>query len=147
MLQDLQDKGILALSQTSAVTTSYQTTGNALRKESIESIIEAMYELSELTEKESALLSVFAVLPAESIAFKTLEMLIPDTGALEETLTALAQKGWLDYNDTSASFKVSPVIQEITKKTNLQLLQDCKGVFNSLSEKLLYEPGTGGTSL
>jgi tetratricopeptide (TPR) repeat protein len=143
LLGDLQDKGLLGLTQTKVISTTYHTTGIAIRKENPESIIEAMYELNNLSSKESVVLSIFAVLPAENILFDTLEKLITDDSNLEQTLTDLSQKGWLEYNEVSASFKVSPVIQEITKKKNNQLIKDCKGVFSILIEKLEYMPGTG----
>lgn len=96
LLSDLQKKGLLQLTQTQAVRTEYQSKG-AMRREKPEDIISAMYDLGELPPEETALLSIFAVLPAESLAFSMLETLLPDTEGLEERLLALAQKGWIGF--------------------------------------------------
>ena len=98
LLQDLQSKGLLALSHTQAVTVGYQAKA-VLRKEKPEDIIAAMYDLSDLTRAETALLSVFAVLPAESIGFETVENLLPNTENLEKNALSLAQRGWIEFDD------------------------------------------------
>lgn len=143
LLKDLQDKNLLALSHSKTVKTGYQSKGAALREEKPEDIIAAMYDLSELSEAETPILSIFAVLPAENIAFEVLSNLISDIENLDELLLSIAQKGWIDYNEMSATFKASPVIQEITKRKHGQLLDDCKRLFDSLIDKLDYEAGTG----
>ena len=141
---DLQQKGLLELSQSKEVSTSYQSEGLALRTEKPEAIIAAMYDLSVLAEDEIAMLSVFAILPAENITFETLEILLPHTEKLDETLLSLNQKGWIEYNEETASFKCSPVVQEVTRRQNkTQLFEHNKLLVISLIEQLLYEPGTG----
>ena len=195
LLTDLQTKGLLALSKTQRVQVDYQSK-NSLRTEKPEDIIAAMYDLGELSRDEVALLSVFAVLPAESIGFDNLESLLikvesedvktfrqlialekdnpehlktiltqagidivqfqalkenlPEDNALEmleQNLLALAQKGWIEYDEPTTSFKCSPVVQEITKKKNPILRGDCQTLINSLIEKLDYEGShlTGST--
>lgn len=72
LLDDLQ-KGLTQLSQSKKVHTAYQAKGTGFRNETPQAIILAMYDLTELSEAEKALLSVFAVLPAENIGFETLE--------------------------------------------------------------------------
>lgn len=142
LLNDLQLKGLLKL-KSQTVSSAYHADGAALRKETPEAIIAAMYDLDELSDAETALLSVFAVLPAENIAYAMLETLIPDIENLDVTLLTLAQKGWLD-NEAAANFKISPVIQEITRQKNKpRLLQDCQNIIDRLNENLEYEPGTG----
>jgi len=143
LLVDLREKGLLQLSQSQAVRTDYQSRGGGMRHEKPEDIIAAMYELSELSAEEVALLSVFAVLPAESIAFEMLEKLLPNAESLEGELLALAQKGWIEYNEAENAFKCSPVVQEIAKKKNLNLRADCGVVIATLIEKLKYVPGLG----
>ena len=176
LLKDIQQKGLLALSQSKEVGTDYPI----LTKGKPEEIIEAMYDLGQLEAEELAMLAVFAVLPAENIAFEVLEELfIPpkDENALmieqfinmesenealfkvvlkqanleyeqyeeikeqferqftiniDEVLLSLAQKGWLDYNEEQGSFRISPVIQEVTKKKHLDLLGDCKPLLDKL---------------
>ncbi len=138
LLKDLQQKGLLALGKSKPVASGYHAK-NSLRKENPESIIAAMYDLAELTAEERKLLSVFAVLPAENIDFPALEQLLKGIDGFDETLLSLAKKGWLDYNETDNSFKISPVIQGITKKKNHSLSEDCDYLIYNVSEKLDYE--------
>jgi len=140
LLAELQEKGLFAL-QTQPIQSSYQAKGTGLRKETPEDIIRAMYELSRLSEAERKALSIFAVLPAESIPFATLEVLLADTPNLDQTLLSLAQKGWLEA--AAASFKISPVIQEVTQQKNEHLRADCQPLLDALIEKLAYEGTTG----
>ncbi|PLK45470.1 tetratricopeptide repeat protein [Emticicia sp. TH156] len=139
LLSDLQQKGLLGLSKNKEVDTDWHEFKEATPVE----IISAMYDLGSLSSEETALLSVFSVLPPESIFFETLEQLLPESKNLEDTLLLLAQKGWLDYNKTEAAFKCSPVIQEITRKKNENLFEDCSALVLNLIEKLDYEAGTG----
>ncbi len=143
LLRDLQQKGLLQLSHSKEVSTDYHGE-RAMRTEKPEAIIAAMYKLSELLPEETALLSVFAVLPAESIAYEMLEKLLPERSeALEIPLLALAQKGWIEYNEHTAAFKCSPVIQEIVRHKNPSLRTDCHPLIDTLNEKLKYEGGIG----
>jgi tetratricopeptide (TPR) repeat protein len=141
LLADLQGLGLLALSQSKTVETGYQAKGPGLRKEDPQDIIAAMYDLAELSDAEKRLLSVLAVLPAENIPFTILQTLLPNTANLEDTLTGLAGKGWIEQLD--AAFKISPVVQEIAKKKNEGLLEDCRELIDVLIDKLDYEPGIG----
>ena len=141
LLADLQGRGLLALSQSKAIETGYGAKGLALRKADPQAIIAAMYDLGELPETEKKLLSNWAVLPAENIPFGTLQTLLPDFAPLEDTLNSLAAKGWIEQ--WGAAFKISPVIQEITRAKNPTLLEDCRDLIASLKHQLDYEPGTG----
>jgi tetratricopeptide (TPR) repeat protein len=146
LLADLQKKGVLQLSQTQSVHTDYQSRG-AMRREKPEDIIAAMYELDELPPEEVRLLSVFAVLPAESITFETLEKLLPDTENLDAQLLSLAQKGWIAMESgksgidaesapDSVHFKCSPVVQEVVKVKNPDLPDNCGPLIKSLIREL-----------
>jgi tetratricopeptide (TPR) repeat protein len=135
LVDDLQ-KGLTKLSKSQEVTTAYRAKGTGLRQETPEAIILAMYDLTELAESEKALLSIFAVLPAENIEFATLEKLL-EAKNLDTTLLALAQKGWLEQN--AASFKISPLVQEITHHKNQdRLLADCEKLIDRLNDSLNY---------
>lgn len=135
LLADLQTKGLLQIVEDDAVNVEYQSYQTAKPTE----VIAAMYDLSKLSEAESRLLSVFAVLPAENIAYETLEALLPQTPNLDKTLLSLAQKGWLNHNTTDSSFKCSPVIQEITQAKNQNLYADCEEIIKTLNDKLFYD--------
>jgi len=143
LLADLRQKGLLGLAQSQEVQTDYQSKAGAMRKEKPEAIIAAMYDLGDLPAEETALLSVFAVLPAESIPVETLETLLPGVENLEENLFRLSQKGWIEYNEAEAAFKCSPVVQEIVRRKNPELRRDCRVLVDALNEKLKYEPGIG----
>ncbi len=138
LLADLQSRGLLQLSHSQAVGTDYLSKG-AMRHEKPEAIISAMYDLSELSAQESALLSVFAVLPAENVAFSMLETLLPNTSCLDDHLLSLNQKGWIEFNEATKSFKCSPVVQEFTQQKNVDLRKDCAPLVDALIEKLDYE--------
>lgn len=138
LLTDLQSKGLLQLSHSQTVRTDYQSLGT-MRHETPQAIISAMYDLSGLSEGEIALLSVFAVLPAEKIDFSTLETLLQKTPKLEEYLLSLSQQGWIEFNEVSKTFKCSPVIQEVVKQKNPNLKQDCYALVKILSDKLDFE--------
>ncbi len=140
LLEDLQQKGLLQLSQSREVQTDY----GKLKKAKPEAIISAMYELGDLEDIESRLLSIFAVLPPENIPFERLESLLPEQEELDTQLLDLAQKGWLEYDKTNKTFKVSPVIQEIIKtKQQDSLYSDVEGLILVLIDKLDYQPGVG----
>ncbi len=139
LLHDLQSKGLLQLSQSAKVSTDWHQMESA----QVEDIIAAMYELSELAREEVAVLSLFAVLPPENILFTDLEKLLGRSDEREEKLLSLSQKGWLDYNKKETSFKCSPVIQEIVRKKNPLLWEDCEGLVHALVEKLDYEGAEG----
>jgi len=139
LLADLQkelESGLLHLSKTSTVDTRYQAKGTGLRNESIEVIIMAMYDLGELNPPESQLLSVFAVLPAESIPFTRLETLLPEYEDLDTHLLSLAQKGWMEYNAEAAAFKCSPVVQEVVRMKQADLLEKCASLIKALCTQL-----------
>ncbi|MEO1261442.1 MAG: NB-ARC domain-containing protein, partial [Bacteroidota bacterium] len=142
LLGDLQKKNLLQLAQSKSVTATYQSRG-ALRREKPENIIAAMYDLTELPREEVALLSMFAVLPADAIPFEKLEMLLPEELELEDPLLSLSQRGWIEHNEDDATFKCSPVVQEVTRRKNEQLRKDCQPLIDGLNKKLDYEPGVG----
>jgi tetratricopeptide (TPR) repeat protein len=139
LLADLQTKGLLQIVEDDDVAVEYHSYRNAKPTE----IIAAMYDLSKLSEAESRLLSIFAVLPAESITYEVLETLLPDTQNLDKTLLNLAQKGWLNYKTKDNSFKCSPVIQEIAISKNQNLYADCEELIRVLIDKLDYEASVG----
>lgn len=146
LLADLRrdlEQGLLQLSKSNPVDVRYQAQGTGLRHEKIEVIIAAMYDLGELSAAETQALSIFAVLPTESIPFDRLEALNLGLEGLDNTLLTLAQKGWLDFNEKAKAFKCSPVIQEVVRLKNENLLRDCRGVIDGLVDKLEYEGAIG----
>ncbi|MEN0049172.1 MAG: tetratricopeptide repeat protein [Bacteroidota bacterium] len=139
--EDLQQKGLLSI-QGRAVTTAYQA-GDQLRESTPETIIAAMYDLNDISAAECQLLSIFAVLPAENIPFTILEDLLPKLEGLEDNLLSLAELGWLEFDETATTFKVSPVVQEIVMQKNENLLADGEVFFDRLNELLEFDFSTG----
>lgn len=136
LLADLQKKGVLSLTRTIKVkNVDYHAHEGIMRTETPEAIIEAMYEISDLSETQVVVLSIFALLPAESIIYDTLQVLILDVEELDSTLETLYQNGWLDFNETSISFKISPIIQEIVRKKNKEIFQNCLTFIRTLSRR------------
>jgi tetratricopeptide (TPR) repeat protein len=134
LLADLQTKGLLGLTTTKKVSTDYGT----FREEKPETIVAAMYDLSELTNPEKDLLFLFAILPAEAIDYAMIELLTGNNPNLEDSLDILVQKGWIERNIATNEFKCNPLVQEIVKKKNPKTPEDCKTVFDVLNEKLEY---------
>ncbi|MEZ4884215.1 MAG: NB-ARC domain-containing protein [Chitinophagales bacterium] len=183
LLHDLQNRGLLQLSQSKVVDADYQH----FERATPETIIAAMYDLGELSEAEKALLAVFSVLPAENIEFGILESLLiaslseeetqqikglieehgeerikefllkegmealqweaiknalqsdSKTEKLETQLLSLAQKGWLDFEEQQVTFRISPVVQEVSRSKHTDLLEDCGVLVSKLIDKLDYE--------
>jgi tetratricopeptide (TPR) repeat protein len=132
---DISQKGLLQV-QGKALAVAWQAKDTALNKATPEELLSAIYDLSELTETEIALLSVLAVLPPENITFSSLEILLKSED-LEETLLSLNQQGWLDYNEADTSFRCSPVVQEITRTKNQnRLWQACESLVSNLNDEL-----------
>ena len=142
LLADISNN-LLELSKSKKVGTFYQAQSGIQRSETPENIIAAMYYLVKLSADEQKMLSIFAVLPAESIPFQTLEKLILNED-LDNILLALFHKGWLDYDKENGSFRISPVIQEVLRLKNKDLYPYCKEMIRILIEKLKYEPGPLG---
>ncbi len=144
MLDDLQHQGLFGLSKSAEVLIGYNPGSFKLKEEKPETVIAAMYDLAKLDPGEEQLLCVFSVLPAEPIAFDTLEALQPGNDALEKSLRALVRKGWIEFNAGAKQFKCSPVVQAVTRlQVGDRLCEQCEKLGNTLIEKLDYEPGIG----
>jgi hypothetical protein len=143
MWNDITEGGILSLSKSSDVTTDYKK-----MKAKPEEIIKAMYNISELSEEEKVLMSVFAVLPATNLPFAHLEELLPEINNLDTLVLSIAQKGWVEFDQVNKCFKTSPVTQEIIRKQHDdKLFEHCKGVIDRLIEKLEYHLSGGSGAL
>lgn len=137
LLTELQKKGVLSLTNTTEVSdVDYHAHGGTMRTGTPESIIEAMYEISDLSEQQETVLSVFAILPTESIPYNILQPLLGDAKDIDSTLNTLYQNGWLDFNETSKTFKISPIIQGVLRKKSKDFLQYCTPFIHELSFRL-----------
>ncbi len=132
---DLQ-KSLLALSRSGSIHTAYQAKGTGLRYENPEAIVLAMYDVLSLAETEKQLISLFAVLPNEPIAFQKLKQMLPE-GEAKAALSALTQKGWIDYEEAEKTFKTNQVVQDVVKvKQKERLRADCSLAIAYLTDKL-----------
>ncbi len=143
LLTDLQGQGLLRLREQAAIQVDWQQ----FEKSTPEQIVSAMYDLRPLAPEALALLSAFSVLPAEDISYDLLKTLLApaEARAFSQQLSNLHQQGWLEKNDINARphYKCSPVVQEVVRNKNPQLLADCEGLIDQLNEKLDYETGSG----
>lgn len=136
LLHDLQSRGLLRLTKQANVQVNWQS----FEKSKPEDIIAAMYDLRPLDAASLALLSAFAVLPPENIAYDTLEALLApdDPRPFSETLTALNQTGWIERNAPAVGavqYKCSPVVQEVVRAKSEDLLTLCRPLIDALIEK------------
>lgn len=140
LLADLQQKGLLHV-QAKAIQTPYGST--KLRTAKPDEIVRAMYDLNQLNDPQMwlqvRLLNDLAVLPAESITLERLDELLtfPNGEMLDDSLLELHRKGWVDFNDTDKTVKVSPVVQAVVRdKNQANLLTDCAGLIRALTRVL-----------
>ncbi len=135
LLRDISDN-LLQLSKSEKVGTFYQSKETGiLRMETPENIITAMYDLGKLDDTEKRLLSIFAVLPAESIPYQTLKGLLSQK-RLNKFLLGLFEKGWLDYDTNNLAFRMSPVVQEVVKTKENDLRQNCQELIDKIQAEL-----------
>ncbi|MFZ4526233.1 MAG: tetratricopeptide repeat protein [Chlorobium sp.] len=96
------------------------------------------------TISETALLSIFAVLPAEPINRTVLHELLSGINNLDATLQSLIKEGLIAFDEKDDSFRCDSEVQETTRQQNgEQLFEHCELLISTLIDKLHYEPGTG----
>lgn len=143
LLNDIQDRGLLHLRQSNEVEVYYKDIIPKYLIARPEEIVQAMYSLVPLNENEKQLLSVFSVLPSESIPFKNLNTLLPNIENLDKSLLLLFQKGWIEYNKNSKTFKCNPIVQEVTRNSNkARISSDISLLIDSLCSNLDTNPET-----
>ena len=143
LLHDFQAKGLLGV-EGEKVRTGYQATGLALRHQTPEEIIGAMYDLGNLRAEDKKALSIMSVLPADRIPYPELAKLLPEKTKLEADMRSLATRGWLELqigNKKVSNFKISPVIQGIVQEKYSGLMADCEDLINGLQIRLETEGG------
>ncbi|MEZ4826581.1 MAG: tetratricopeptide repeat protein [Bacteroidia bacterium] len=143
LLKDLQSRGLLHLSEEKKVKVHWQE----FEKAEPQLIIQAIYDIRPLEVPELYILSNLAVLPPENIPYSTLKTLLrpENSRVFSDTLTSLYRKGWIEKSPEGEEirYKISPVVQQITRKKNTALYEDCEGMIMVLLEKLKYEGAIG----
>ncbi len=144
LLEAFQRKGLLLAKDSKILGTDYHVYGG-INEEKPEDILKVLLEIGELTEQDKSLLSVFAVLPSIGIAHKDLTDLLSQVKGIELNLATLSQRGWIDFNEETETYKCNTLVQEMIKKykSSMELLDDCNVLIESLISRLEYEPGTG----
>ena len=153
LLRDLQQKGLFRLAQEKTIKVACKQNRHGFIETRPTDVLAALYDEVEmvkpLNDEEKQLLSNLAMLPAENIAYAQLKVLLaPENAqAFSNTLSNLAERGWLEKSRPvtgGTQYKISPVVQEITRHKNRpQLLEHVRTLISSLIDKLAYEPGTG----
>ena len=142
LIEDIQKKGLLNTEETDSLETSYHTDRKMKYVKPFD-IITAMYDLSHLSPQETSVLSVFSVLPTEKLDFKEITEYVNPSFPLKDILPSLSQKGWIIFDQDSRTYKSSPLIQEIVKKENFYLYEDCQFLIKKLSQQLEVDYKTG----
>ncbi|QNU65672.1 tetratricopeptide repeat protein [Ruminiclostridium herbifermentans] len=144
LLEEFQKKGLFLAKDNQIIGTEYHVYGG-INEEKPEDILKVLLEIGDLTEQEKSLLSVFAVLPSIGITHKDLTDLLSQVKGIELILATLSQKGWIDFNESTKTYKCNTLVQETIKKnkSSMELLDDCNVLIESLISRLEYEPGTG----
>jgi len=142
LIEDIQKKGLLNSVETDALETTYHAEHKMKYVKPFE-IITAMYDISHLSPQETSVLSVFSVLPTENLDFREISGFVNPSLSLKEILTTLSQKGWIVFDQGSRTYKSSPLIQEIIKKENFFLYEDCQFLIKYLSQQLEADYKTG----
>lgn len=140
LYDDLHKKGILQLSKSRAVKTTYQAQKRDYAKIKPEALIKAMFDLQPLGEDEQWLLLQLSVLPSIPIScddlytflgvedIETNEMRLRVEEIYDNSIDILESKGWITAIETNYIYKVHPIIQEVVR-TKLEVsYEKCKGL-------------------
>ncbi len=130
LLEDIQQKGLLALSYTDKIHTDYM-----LEEATPDEIVLAMFDIANLKPSQKKILSVFSVLPLVAVSYADLKLFLPNTDRLNNELKKLQQEGWCDYDKEQKAYKLNPVIAEVTRKKNKESIkQDIAPMIEALGQ-------------
>ena len=138
LVADLQQKGILGLRESKAISTQY---GGKFQKAEVGAIVTAMYDLEDLPEEELFLLTIFSALPADKIPFAHLELLAGKLEDIEEPLLRLSARGWVEWDEEGGSFRCSPVVQEVVRARRKDWVETIRPVCTVLNEQFVVQAG------
>ncbi|MEM9546556.1 MAG: tetratricopeptide repeat protein [Bacteroidota bacterium] len=139
LLEDIQQKGLLAISKSAKVSADYK-----MEHARPEDIIKAMYNISALAEDEKHILAIFALLPATSISYEYMKKFLPEMDELDRKLLKASQKGWIEFDSENRSFKTNPIISEIIRiQSKAELEEMIESLFNYFVDRLDYQPSVG----
>lgn len=99
-----------------------------------------IFSLAELDSGEKEVLVSLSILPSELISYSTLKLLFgiqDDDNAFFETITNLAESGWLKQVDDL--YQMHQVIQDVVRATLQPASDNCKIIFDQLHQVLSIE--------
>lgn len=143
LLKDLTHKGLFGVSLPESITIGYHSELGKLRIVKAVDILEAMYDLSEISKSSLILLSIFSILPPIAIPFNILEKLITNLPDLEEAIINLSKTGWIEFNQKETTFRCNMLVQEVVRKKNPGIQADCENFLENLLNLLQFETRTG----
>lgn len=116
----------------------------------IGSYLRTTFAMSKLSEEEIWVLQQVACFPPEFQPYKLIQELCvdekgPHAGLFAETLTGLAEKGWLLYSPTSDSYRMHRIIGEVVRKQRPVRLEDIAWLLATLTGKVRTEFSTDNT--
>ena len=109
--------------------------------ERVATYLSTVFNMSKLEEEEIWLMKQFACLPSEFHTYTLLnELLVNEESAykdsLAETFNKIAQKGWLQYNAATDSYKMHRIVAGVVKRQHIISINDIKVFMNTTSSKL-----------
>ncbi len=140
LVEDLQKEGVFGLRESSKIPLhSYKNLNEAEPKE----VIEAMYNLSSLSEEEILVLTLFSILPETTIEFIDLvRFSFFSKESLKEILQNLYRKGWIERD--KSSFKINFLIASIIRAKNKEIISlIAEPLIDALIDDLDYEGAIG----
>jgi len=112
--------------------------------EKIGTYLSTVFSLSKLNEAELWLLKQFACLPSDFHTYNLLEELLIDEESsykdiFAETVSNIAQKGWLLQNRATDSYKMHRIIAEVVKKEQRITTTDVVTLISSITQQLIID--------
>jgi len=106
--------------------------------------LSTVFNLSKLSEAELWLLKQFACLPPDFHTYNLLEELLIDEESsykdiFAETVSNIAQKGWLLQNRDTDSYKMHRIIAEVVKKEQRITTADVLTLISSITQQLIID--------
>ncbi|PRY21118.1 tetratricopeptide repeat protein [Spirosoma oryzae] len=132
LVKDLQHKGLLKI-KTKNVETTYGS--DELTSAKPQDVIKALYDINKLSDNENKLLTNLSLFPSENIGYEELVSIIQPSNFddFHDDFSSLSDKGWIEYNSDTKSFKINPLIKVIIlDKNKLHINAYCDKLINNL---------------
>ena len=138
------EKKITEALQTDAVVNVHTEHRNNSKIERITSYLKAIFDASTLSKDEQWLLKQFVCLPSYAHDYDTLSTLLCSeaqqaTDFLIDTLDALANTSWLQYEEEKGSYKMHRIVKEVVKQSIGVVEKDVESLIANLTDKLTTE--------